>query len=111
MSEISNIHDYGLRVKATKKSGREGFLIAFGVPSTGTHYWWNLGGWGNTRSAVEKSVDGGKQTLVENGTTIETGRTYDLRIQGRAARSRCTSTGARGAPSPTTRPPNPSARW
>jgi alpha-L-arabinofuranosidase len=76
-------HDYDLRLKATKKSGREGFLVAFGVRSTGTHYWWNLGGWGNTRSAVEKSVDGGKQTLVENGTTIETGRTYDLHVQVR----------------------------
>ncbi|OKK03671.1 alpha-N-arabinofuranosidase [Streptomyces sp. CB03234] len=73
-------HDYDLRLKATKKSGKEGFLIAFGVRDTGNHYWWNLGGWNNTRSAVEKSVDGGKETLVDNGTTIETGRTYDLRV-------------------------------
>ncbi|MET9803203.1 alpha-L-arabinofuranosidase C-terminal domain-containing protein [Streptomyces sp. NPDC006368] len=76
-------HDYDLRVKATKKSGREGFLVAFGVRDTGNHYWWNLGGWGNTRSAVEKSVDGGKQTLMESATTVETGRTYDLHVQVR----------------------------
>ncbi|MEU7281679.1 alpha-L-arabinofuranosidase C-terminal domain-containing protein [Streptomyces sp. NPDC045431] len=76
-------HDYDLRVKATKKSGREGFLVAFGVRDTGNHYWWNLGGWGNTRSAVEESVDGGKQTLLEDATTIETGRTYDLHVQVR----------------------------
>ncbi|WP_137991693.1 alpha-L-arabinofuranosidase C-terminal domain-containing protein [Streptomyces vilmorinianum] len=72
--------DYDLRVKATKRSGREGFLIAFGVKDTGNHYWWNLGGWGNTRSAVEKAVGGAKQTLVEDGTTIESGRAYDVRI-------------------------------
>ncbi|MFK4139994.1 alpha-L-arabinofuranosidase C-terminal domain-containing protein [Streptomyces filamentosus] len=75
--------DYDLKVKATKKSGKEGFLVAFGVRDTGNHYWWNLGGWGNTRSAVEKAVDGGKQTLLEHPTTIETGRTYDIRVQVR----------------------------
>ncbi|GAA2493011.1 alpha-L-arabinofuranosidase C-terminal domain-containing protein [Streptomyces gobitricini] len=76
-------HDYDLRLKATKKSGSEGFLVAFGVRDTGNHYWWNLGGWNNTRSAVEEAVDGGKETLAENGTTIETGRTYDLHVKVR----------------------------
>ncbi|MBT2439172.1 carbohydrate binding domain-containing protein [Streptomyces sp. ISL-36] len=75
--------DYDLQVKATKRSGREGFLIAFGVKDTGNHYWWNLGGWGNTRSAVEKSVGGAKETMVEHATTIENGRAYDVRIQVR----------------------------
>ncbi|MFV2119527.1 alpha-L-arabinofuranosidase C-terminal domain-containing protein [Streptomyces sp. Act-28] len=75
--------DYDLRVKATKKAGSEGFLVVFGVRDTGNHYWWNLGGWNNTRSAVEKSVGGGKETLVENATTVETGRTYDLHVQVR----------------------------
>ncbi|MES9810711.1 alpha-L-arabinofuranosidase C-terminal domain-containing protein [Streptomyces cinereoruber] len=75
--------DYDLKVRATKKSGKEGFLIAFGVRDTGNHYWWNLGGWGNTRSAVEKTADGGKQTLLENPTTIETGRAYDVHVQVR----------------------------
>ncbi|GAA4889688.1 alpha-L-arabinofuranosidase C-terminal domain-containing protein [Streptomyces coeruleoprunus] len=75
--------NYDLKVKATKKSGREGFLVAFGVRDTGNYYWWNLGGWNNTRSAVEKSADGAKQTLMEKATTVETGRTYDLRVQVR----------------------------
>ncbi|CAL9508185.1 Extracellular exo-alpha-L-arabinofuranosidase [Streptomyces sp. enrichment culture] len=75
--------DYDLHVKATKREGREGFLIAFGVKDTGNHYWWNLGGWNNTRSAVEKSAGGGKQTMIEDGTVIETGRTYDIRIEVR----------------------------
>ncbi len=75
--------NYDLQVKATKKSGREGFLVAFGVKDTGNYYWWNLGGWGNTRSAVEKSVGGAKQTMVADATTIETDRAYDLRIQVR----------------------------
>jgi alpha-L-arabinofuranosidase len=75
--------NYDLRVKATKKSGREGFLVAFGVKDTGNYYWWNLGGWNNTRSAVEKAVGGAKQTMTEDATTIETGRTYDLHVEVR----------------------------
>ncbi|MEV0603050.1 alpha-L-arabinofuranosidase C-terminal domain-containing protein [Streptomyces sp. NPDC050315] len=77
--------NYDLQVKATKKSGKEGFMVAFGVKDTGNHYWWNLGGWGNTRSAVEKTVDGAKQTMAgtEDGTKIETGRTYDLQVKVR----------------------------
>ncbi|CAL9601719.1 alpha-L-arabinofuranosidase C-terminal domain-containing protein [Streptomyces sp. enrichment culture] len=76
-------HDYDLRVKATKKSGREGFLVAFGVKDTGNHYWWNLGGWGNTQSAVERAVNGGKSTLLTKAGSIETGRTYDIEIKVR----------------------------
>ncbi|CAM3299418.1 alpha-L-arabinofuranosidase C-terminal domain-containing protein [Kibdelosporangium persicum] len=75
--------DYDLNVKATKLAGREGFLIAFGVKDTGNYYWWNLGGWNNTQSAVEKAVGGGKETLIPNGTTIDTGRQYDVRISVR----------------------------
>ncbi|MDG4861577.1 alpha-L-arabinofuranosidase C-terminal domain-containing protein, partial [Streptomyces sp. T-3] len=75
--------NYDLKVKATKKSGKEGFLVAFGVKDTGNYYWWNLGGWNNTQSAVEKTVAGAKQTMLQNATTIETGRTYDLRVEVR----------------------------
>lgn len=75
--------NYDLKVKATKKSGKEGFMVAFGVKDTGNYYWWNLGGWNNTRSAVEKGVDGAKQTLIEDSTTIETGRAYDIRVEVR----------------------------
>ncbi|MEV7090757.1 alpha-L-arabinofuranosidase C-terminal domain-containing protein [Streptomyces sp. NPDC093085] len=75
--------DYDLHVKATKRAGKEGFLLAFGVQDTGNYYWWNLGGWNNTRSAVEKAVGGAKQSMVSGTTTIETGRTYDLRVSVR----------------------------
>lgn len=76
-------HDYDLHAKATKKSGKEGFLVAFGVKDTGNYYWWNLGGWNNTQSAVEQAVDGGKSTLISKPGTIETGRAYDIDIKVR----------------------------
>ncbi|MCQ9181409.1 carbohydrate binding domain-containing protein [Streptomyces sp. IBSBF 2953] len=76
-------HDYDLRVKATKKSGKEGFLVAFGVKDTGNYYWWNLGGWNNTQSAVEQAVDGGKSTLISKPGSVETGRAYDVHVEVR----------------------------
>ncbi|GAB1513575.1 alpha-L-arabinofuranosidase C-terminal domain-containing protein [Actinophytocola sp. KF-1] len=75
--------NYDLNVTATKLSGREGFLVAFGVKDSGNFYWWNLGGWNNTQSAVEKAEGGGKSTLISDGTTIQTGRTYDVRVSVR----------------------------
>lgn len=76
-------HDYDLKVKATKKAGKEGFLVAFGVKDTGNYYWWNIGGWNNTQSAVEQAVDGGKSTLFSKAGSVETGRTYDIDVKVR----------------------------
>ncbi|MEU2895560.1 alpha-L-arabinofuranosidase C-terminal domain-containing protein [Streptomyces sp. NPDC001273] len=76
-------HDYDLRVRATKKAGKEGFLVAFGVKDTGNLYWWNLGGWNNTQSAVEQASDGGKSTLISRAGSIETGRAYDIEVEVR----------------------------
>lgn len=75
--------NYDLTAHATKLSGREGFLVGFGVKDSGNFYWWNLGGWNNTQSAVEKATGGGKSTLISDGTTIQTGRQYDVRVQVR----------------------------
>ncbi len=76
--------DYDISMKATKLEGAEGFLVAFGVQDSGNYYWWNLGGWNNTRSVVEKATDGAKETLVaREGHAIEAGRTYDVRIEVR----------------------------
>ncbi len=75
--------NYDLHVKATKRVRDEGFLVAFGVRDTGNFYWWNLGGWNNTRSAVERGTDGAKQSMIEDATRIETGLQYDLRVEVR----------------------------
>ncbi len=75
--------DYDLNVKATKLSGREGFLVGFGVEDSNNYYWWNIGGWNNTQTAVEKAVGGGKEIMVADGTSVQTGRQYDVRIQVR----------------------------
>ncbi|MFC4111966.1 alpha-L-arabinofuranosidase C-terminal domain-containing protein, partial [Nonomuraea zeae] len=73
--------NYTMEVTARKTAGAEGFLVMFGVRDTGNFYWWNVGGWNNTQSAIEKAVNGGKSSIATSATTVETGRDYRLKIQ------------------------------
>jgi alpha-L-arabinofuranosidase len=80
--------DYDITLKATKNAGAEGFLIAFGVKDFDNTFWWNLGGWNNTQGAVEKISGGAKEQLITQPDTIETGRTYDLKVEVRGSQVR-----------------------
>jgi alpha-L-arabinofuranosidase len=77
--------NYTYTLKARKLSGDEGFLIPFLVHDEGAKCWWNIGGWGNTRHAIE--MDG----IFANEVTgkIETGRWYDIRIELTEAQIKC----------------------
>ncbi len=72
---------YTYTVRARKKSGAEGFLIIFGYQNSDNFYWWNLGGWGNTRHAVERAVGGSKTIMTEVSGSIQTNVWYDIKIQ------------------------------
>ncbi len=81
--------DYTLSLQARKLGGKEGFLIAFHVLSDTDKVWWNVGGWGNTRTALQRFQGGGGEEIGGSvPVTVETGRWYDVRIevQGRAIR-------------------------
>lgn len=80
-------YTYSLQVR--KLSGDEGFLVMFRVRDERNFYWWNLGGWLNTKHAIEKS-SGGAQTIVGNEVParIETGKWYDVRIEVQGPRIR-----------------------
>lgn len=69
--------DYTLTLKARKLGGNEGFLIFFGMPAADQKSWWNIGGWGNTRHALEAP---GITSESVNG-KIETGRWYDIKLE------------------------------
>jgi alpha-L-arabinofuranosidase len=69
--------DYTYSLKARKLGGAEGFLILFNVRDENRKSWWNLGGWGNQRHAIEM---GGLVGQDVPG-SIETGRWYDIRIE------------------------------
>lgn len=75
--------DYTFTVDATKTAGDEGFLIPFAVESAGENFFWNIGGWGNTVSCLQR-VSGGNKSDQLGGTVkncrIETGKTYHLKV-------------------------------
>lgn len=73
--------NYTVELDARKLAGDEGFLVGFAAGAPDNFYWWNLGGWGNTRQALERA-DGGRQGEVAavEGHSLETGRDYHVKI-------------------------------
>ncbi|WP_162255506.1 alpha-L-arabinofuranosidase C-terminal domain-containing protein [Aeromicrobium sp. Root236] len=73
--------NYTLELDATKQSGAEGFLVGFGAKDTNDFYWWNIGGWNNTRSVLQKASGGAASEVkaLEN-TSLVTGQTYHIKV-------------------------------
>lgn len=80
-----NWSDYTLSLKARKLGGAEGFLILFNVKDENAKSWWNLGGWGNQRHAIEMGGVMGKEV---NG-RIENNRWYDIRVELKSNSIKC----------------------
>lgn len=74
--------DYTYRLKARKTGGTEGFLVMFHVRGRNDLVWWNVGGWGNTRSQLQKVSDGQNSDLGASApVTVDNNRWYDVRIE------------------------------
>lgn len=58
-------------------------MIPFAVHSNKNNFFWNIGGWGNTVSALQQVKDGGKSGQL-SGTTkdcvLKTGTKYQLKV-------------------------------
>ena len=81
---------YTLSLRARKTGGSEGFLIGFRYRNPQNYFWWNLGGWNNTRHAIERSLDGQKEIRgPERPGRIESGRWYNVRVEVAHSRIRC----------------------
>jgi len=82
--------DYELTLQALKERGTEGFLVLFRAEDDDSFYWLNLGGWNNTRHAIEKEVEGRRRGIgrSRNG-NIQTGRWYDVRIRCQGDHIQC----------------------
>ncbi|MFF5085049.1 alpha-L-arabinofuranosidase C-terminal domain-containing protein [Actinoplanes sp. NPDC000266] len=73
--------NYTLEVDARKIAGAEGFLIGFAAGGAGDYYWWNLGGWNNTRQGLERAVGGTKSEVASKANSaIVTGQTYRAKV-------------------------------
>jgi len=77
--------DCTIELKARKISGAEGFLILFRTPNDQIKSWWNIGGWGNSRHAIESSGAAGQDVAGK----IETGRWYDIRMELKGNTIKC----------------------
>ena len=71
---------YTIELDAVKTGGKEGFLIAFNYKDKDNYVWWNLGGWNNSKHAVEVCENGAKKTVAERSGYLVTGQTYHLKI-------------------------------
>ena len=75
--------NYTYTFEATKTDGAEGFFIPFLVEDERNCFYWNIGGWDNTKSALQRTTNGTKSDAIP-GTitdfTVETGRTYQIKI-------------------------------
>ena len=88
----NDMKDYTFTVEATKLSGEEGFLIPFAVQDKDENYFWNVGGWQNTVSCIQRVTDGGKSGQILKTVTdftVETGRTYQLKVEVTGTHVRC----------------------
>ena len=82
--------DYTYELKARKTGGNEGFLVLFHAQDRDNYIWWNIGGWGNTRSGLERAYQGSKQQIGASAPmTVETGRWYAIRIEVKGRNIRC----------------------
>ncbi|GAA1767106.1 alpha-L-arabinofuranosidase C-terminal domain-containing protein [Agromyces humatus] len=73
--------NYTLELDARKLAGSEGFLIGFAAGGANDYYWWNLGGWNNSRSVLQHASGGSANEVaaVENR-SIQTGRDYAVKV-------------------------------
>ncbi|MBQ4625846.1 MAG: alpha-N-arabinofuranosidase, partial [Clostridia bacterium] len=79
-------------VEATKLEGDEGFLIPFAVKDIDNNIFWNIGGWGNTVSAlqrIENGVKTGKILGTDKPFAVETGKTYELKVVVSGTQVKC----------------------
>ena len=77
--------DYTLELEAKKTDGDEGFLIPVRAKDDTHMVWFNVGGWGNTRTAFEGLTDEGKTDWGDGQTyadfaEVQTGKWHKLKV-------------------------------
>ncbi|MCR5153591.1 MAG: hypothetical protein K6B75_01965, partial [Lachnospiraceae bacterium] len=79
----TSLTNYTYTLEATKTEGAEGFLIPFSVQGKDNNFFWNIGGWNNTVSCLQRVTNGVKSEQLA-GTTkdvkIRSGKTYKIKV-------------------------------
>ncbi len=75
--------NYTYTFEATKLEGDEGFYVPFLYEDDSNMFFWNIGGWGNTKSALQRirnGVKSGELPGTDTDFTVEEGVTYEIKI-------------------------------
>jgi alpha-L-arabinofuranosidase len=82
--------DFTYTLKARKLSGPEGFLILFHAKDGRNWVWWNVGGWGDTRTAIQRAEDGDDRELGRTqNVVVKDQQWYDVKIEVEGRQIRC----------------------
>ncbi len=76
-------NNYTYSIDCKKTGGSEGFIIPFAVKDNDNYLFWNIGGWGNTKSSLQRFDNGVKTGEIPETVTdfsVEDGRTYNVKI-------------------------------
>ncbi len=85
-----NWTDYTYTLQAKKLGGREGFLILFHVQNRQNWVWWNIGGWGNTRTALNRSFHMAQGEFGTSASShIDTGKWYNIKVHVHGTQVEC----------------------
>lgn len=88
----NDMKNYIYTIDAKKTDGEEGFLIPFAVKDKDNCYFWNLGGWGNTVSCLQKMENGvktGQILKTVSDFSVEIGKTYHLKVVVSGSKVKC----------------------
>lgn len=89
LNQVFNTTNVDMTVHATKNGGSEGFLIIFDYKDAQNYSWLNLGGWGNSKHAVEQCKNGAKTVLADKTGKLTTGKEYTIRVLKEGQHVRC----------------------
>lgn len=62
-------YNYKVEVTATKTAGSEGFLVGAGAKDYENYYWYNMGGWQNTQTVMERARTNVGRGIIGNNFT------------------------------------------
>ncbi len=78
-----NWSNYTYEFEATKLEGAEGFYVPFLIEDENNMFYWNIGGWNNTKTALQRVKDGVKTGVIPGTVTdfsVENGVTYKIKL-------------------------------
>jgi len=86
----TNWANYTLSLRVCKTGGAEGFLILFNYLDDNNFTWLNIGGWGNTLTGIEQTVNGTKTMLgTRVAASIQNNQWYNISIVLTGPRMQC----------------------